>query len=95
VRERHRQLQEVKSRFSDVVRAAERGEVTIVPRRGVETAVVMSVAAYREIVRPPMSILATLRGAPTIDPLPVERHDDPGRTLDLESRFAASSWTRT
>lgn len=82
--ERHRQLQEVKSRFSDVVRDAERGEVTIVTRRGVETAVVMSVAAYREIVRPPMSILATLHGAPPMDSLPLERDDDPGRFVDLD-----------
>ena len=81
--ERHRQLQDVKSRFSDVVRDAERGEVTIVTRRGVETAVVMSVARYREIVRSPMSILATLEGGPPMEALPLERRDDEGRPVDL------------
>ena len=83
--ERHRQLQEVKSRFSDVVREAERGQVTSVTRRGVEAAVVMSVAAYREIVRPPMSILATLHGAPPLDELLLERDPDPGRAADLDT----------
>lgn len=83
--EHRRQLQDAKSRFSDVVREAERGEVTIVTRRGVDTAVVMSVTRYRELVRPEMSILDTLRGAPPMDELPLERADDLGRPVDLDS----------
>lgn len=85
MREHRRQLQDAKSRFSDVVRDAERGEVTIVTRRGVDAAVVMSVARYREIVRPEMSILDTLQGAPPMDGLPLERADDLGRPVDLDS----------
>ncbi len=83
--EQRRQLQDAKSHFSDVVRDAERGEVTIVTRHGVDTAVVMSVARYREIVRPERSILDTLRGAPPMDDLPLERADDLGRAIDLDS----------
>lgn len=85
MREHRRQLQDAKSRFSDVVREAERGEVTIVTRRGVDTAVVMSVTRYRELVRPEMSILDTLQGAPPMDELPLERADDLGRPVDLDS----------
>lgn len=83
--EHRRQLQEAKSRFSDVVRDAERGEVTIVTRRGVDTAVVMSVERYRQIVRPERSALDTLRGAPPMDELPLDRVDDLGRGVDLDS----------
>jgi len=85
VNEHRRQLQEAKSRFSDVVRDAERGEVTIVTRRGVDTAVVMSVERYRQIVRPERSALDTLRGAPPMDELPLDRVDDLGRGVDLDS----------
>lgn len=83
--EHRRQLQDAKSRFSDVVRDAERGEVTIVTRRGVDTAVVMSVERYRQIVRPERSALDTLRGAPPMDELPLDRVDDLGRGVDLDS----------
>lgn len=83
--EHRRQLQDAKSRFSDVVRDAERGEVTIVTRRGVDTAVVMSVERYRQIVRPERSVLDTLRGAPPMDELPLDRVDDLGRRVDLDS----------
>jgi len=85
VNEHRRQLQDAKSRFSDVVRDAERGEVTIVTRRGVDTAVVMSVERYRQIVRPERSALDTLRGAPPMDELPLDRVDDLGRGVDLDS----------
>lgn len=84
MREHRRQLQDAKSRFSDVVRDAERGEVTIVTRRGVDAAVVMSVERYRAFVRPEISILDTLQGAPPMDELPLERSDDLGRTVDVD-----------
>lgn len=84
MRERRRQLQDAKSRFSDVVRDAERGEVTIVTRLGVDTAVVMSVERYRAVVRPKLSVLDTLAGAPPMDELPFVREDDTGRPVDLE-----------
>lgn len=83
--EHRRQLQDAKSRFSDVVRDAERGNVTIVTRRGVDTVVVMSIERYRDIVRPERSVLETLRGAPPMDELPLDRSDDLGRTIDLDS----------
>lgn len=84
MREHRRQLQDAKSRFSDVIRDAERGEVTIVTRRGVDTAVVMSVERYREIVRPGLTVLATLAGAPATDDLPLDRDDDIGRRVALD-----------
>ncbi|MFI4915693.1 MAG: type II toxin-antitoxin system prevent-host-death family antitoxin [Phycisphaerales bacterium JB060] len=83
--ERRRQLQDAKSRFSDVVRDAERGDVTIVTRRGVDTAVVIGIERYREVTRPRMSILDTLRGAPDMDAVPLDRRDDDGRVVDLDS----------
>lgn len=80
---RTRKLQDVKSRFSDIVRRAEEGEDTIVTRRGVEAAVVMSVHRYRRLVQPRQSVLETLGDMPAMDDLPLERLDDLGRESEL------------
>ena len=48
----HWQLQEAKSKFSEVVARAEAGEVQVVTKHGVATAVVISYAAYQQLSTP-------------------------------------------
>ena len=80
---------DARHRFSEVVRDAERGDVTIVTRRGVDTVVVMSVQRYRTLVGSGVSagrsVLDTLAGGPAMDALPLARQDDTGRQIDLET----------
>ena len=45
-------LQEAKNKFSEVVARAEAGEVQIVTKHGVATAVVLSYAAYKSLSEP-------------------------------------------
>jgi prevent-host-death family protein len=46
------QLQEAKSKFSEVVARAEAGEVQVVTKHGVATVVVLSYAAYQQLCAP-------------------------------------------
>ena len=46
------QLQEAKNKFSEVVARAEAGEVQIVTKHGVATAVVLSYAVYKKLSEP-------------------------------------------
>lgn len=86
--EKRRSHRDARNRFSEVVRDAERGDVTIVTRRGVDTVVVMSVQRYRALVdagaSAGRSVLDTLAGGPATDALPLARQDDAGRKIDLE-----------
>lgn len=82
---RRRQLQDVKSHLSDVIRDAEHGETTVVTRRGEEAAVIVGLAEYARLVGPRRTLLQVLRSAPPMDELPLERSDDRGREVDLDS----------
>ena len=58
------QLQEAKNKFSEVVARAEAGEVQIVTKHGVATAVVLSYAAYKMLSEPQRRLSELLRPYP-------------------------------
>jgi prevent-host-death family protein len=73
------QLQDAKSRFSELVNRAERGETQIVTRRGKKAAVILGYEDYLELSQQKMSLLEALRGKPPYVDLKLERSKDPGR----------------
>lgn len=77
------QLQEAKNRLSEVVDKAVHQGPQMITRRGVETAVVLSVENYREIRQPETSLVDFLLSAPRFDELDVERPKDTGRKIEL------------
>ena len=58
------QLQEAKNKFSEVVARAEAGEVQIVTKHGVASAVVLSYAAYKSLSEPQRRLSELLRPYP-------------------------------
>lgn len=79
------QLQEAKARFSELVRAAEDGEVQVVTKHGAPAVVVVDVATYERLTAPGRSLVDALLAAPRFaaDELPSERDRSPGRSTDL------------
>lgn len=75
------QVQEAKSRFSEVLeRARSEGPQTIT-KHGTETAVVMSVEEYRRLAGPKKDLIDLLLGGPKDDDFEVERSKDVGRDV--------------
>lgn len=71
----HWQLQDAKNRFSEVVEKAVQGGPQIVTRRGVETAVVISMEEYKRLTRPRTDLVEFFRRSPLA-----------GIALDLERK---------
>ena len=72
--ERVWQLQDAKSRFSEVVEKAVSGEVQVVTKRGEKSVVVIDYARYLELTGQTKSLLEVLRGEPPFtDVLVAER----------------------
>lgn len=76
------QLQEAKSRFSELVDLTLSEGPQLVTRRGVEAVVVIAVQEYRELQGIP-SLLAVLNDAPRGTELDVERSREPVREITL------------
>lgn len=76
------QLQEAKSRFSEMVERTLSEGPQMVTRRGQEVVVVMSALDYHRMSGVP-SLLKTLLGAPRGEPLEIERIREPIRDLTL------------
>ena len=80
----HWQVQEAKQRFSEVLRAAERGEPQIVTKHGEEVAVVIDIAEYRRLRGEQTSFMEYLRSDPCMDDdFEIERQQDLPRDIDL------------
>jgi prevent-host-death family protein len=77
------QLQEAKSRFSEVVDLTLKEGPQIVTRRGRETVVILAADEYRRMTGAAPSLLATLLNAPRGEPLDVTRSREPIRDLVL------------
>ena len=75
------QLQEAKSRLSELVDSARREGAQVITRHGKPVAVVMSAEAYSEL-RPRKKLVDVLRECPDSDFI-VERLTDRPRALDL------------
>lgn len=76
------QLQEAKSRFSELVDLTLSEGPQLVTRRGAEVVVVISAPEYRKLQGEP-SLLAVLNSAPRGDALDVERSREPLREIVL------------
>ena len=78
------QLQDAKNRFSEVVQKAVENGPQIITRRGVETAVVMSVEDYQQLTKPKTNIVDFFRKSPLKDvAIDLSRNKDIGREIDL------------
>lgn len=75
------QLQEAKSRFSEVVDLSLREGPQMVTRRGKEAVVILSAQDYRRLSGASPFVLTTLRHAPRGEPLDLLRSSEPVRDL--------------
>ncbi len=83
--ERVWQLQDAKSRFSEVVEKAISGEAQVVTKRGKRVVVVVDYRRYLELMGQTKSLLEVLRGEPPYtDALVVERDMPLGREVRFE-----------
>jgi prevent-host-death family protein len=76
------QLQEAKSRFSEVVDMTLKEGPQLVTRRGQDAVVILAASDYRRMTGTP-SLLSTLFSAPRGTPLIMERSREPIREADL------------
>jgi len=76
------QLQEAKSRFSELVDCTLAEGPQLVTRRGEEAVVVIAAPEYRRLLAGP-SLLTVLNGAPRGEALDISRSAETLRALDL------------
>jgi prevent-host-death family protein len=77
------QLQEAKSRFSEVVDLTLKEGPQLVTRRGEEAVVILSVNEYRRLSGQTTNLMDCLLHAPRGEPLVLERSREPIRDLAL------------
>lgn len=77
------QLQEAKSRFSELVELTLSEGPQLVTRRGQDAVVVMSISDYRRLRGDIPALLTTLLHAPRGEPLQLERSGESIRDLSL------------
>lgn len=79
------QLQEAKNKFSQVVKEADKGKPQFITVHGKQTAVVLSAAMYRKLIKPSSSLSSALL-LPILDEDDddlFERSTDSGRDIGL------------
>lgn len=77
------QVQEAKTRLSEVIEEAQKKGPQIITRHGTERAVVLSIADYRALVAHRPSFRNYLLGGPKFDDFDMERQQDTGREVTL------------
>jgi prevent-host-death family protein len=77
------QVQEAKTRLSEVIEEATRKGPQIITRHGAERAVILSIAEYRALTAQKPDFRAYLLGGPRVDSFDVTRDRDTGREVDL------------
>jgi antitoxin Phd len=77
------QVQEAKTRLSEVIEEADKRGPQIITRHGAERAVVLSIADYRALTAHKPDLRQYLLGGPKVDSFEVERDRDTGREIDL------------
>lgn len=77
------QLQEAKSRFSEVVELTLKEGPQMVTRRGEEAVVILAAKDYRRLSGQTSTLMDCLLNAPRGEALAIERSPDPIRDLDL------------
>jgi antitoxin Phd len=77
------QVQDAKTRFSEVIERARTEGPQTITRHGVDRAVVLSIEDYRALAARKPDFKAWLLGGPKVDEFPVERDRDTGRSVEL------------
>jgi prevent-host-death family protein len=77
------QVQEAKTRFSELLDRASTEGPQIVTRHGAERAVVLSIEDYRVLASYKPDFKGHLLGGPKVDDFPVERDPAKGRAIEL------------
>ena len=77
------QVQEAKSRFSEMIERARTEGPQTITRHGSERAVVISIEDYRALVAYKPDFKAHLLGGPKVDDFTIERDRDTGRSVEL------------
>jgi prevent-host-death family protein len=76
------QLQEAKSKFSELVESAVSKGAQVITRRGVETVVVLSMEEFNQLKKPREDLLSFFKNSPKID-LDSKRSKDKDRYIKL------------
>ena len=77
------QVQEAKTRLSEVIEQAQKKGPQIITRHGSERAVVLSIADYRKLTAHKPGLKDYLLGGPKVDGFEIERDRDTGREIIL------------
>ena len=77
------QVQQAKTRLSEVIERARTEGPQTITRHGAERAVVLSIEDYRALVAHKPDFKAHLLGGPKVDDFSIERDRDTGRSIDL------------
>ena len=77
------QVQDAKTRFSELIERARTDGPQTITRHGAERAVVLSIEDYRALAAHKPDLKAHLLGGPKVDDFSIERDRDAGRALEL------------
>ena len=77
------QVQEAKTRFSEVIEEANGKGPQIITRHGLERAVILSFGDYRALTAHKPDLKEYLLGGPKVDSFEVKRGRDTGRKINL------------
>jgi prevent-host-death family protein len=77
------QVQEAKTRLSEVIEEAIQKGPQIITRHGTERAVILSIADYRALAAHKPDLRDYLLGGPKVDRFDIGRDRDTGREIDL------------
>jgi len=77
------QIQEAKTRFSQMIEEANSNGPQIITKHGSDKAVVLSMADYRALTAHKPDFKEYLLGGPRVDSFDVERDRDMGREVEL------------
>ena len=77
------QVQEAKTRLSEVIEEAQRKGPQIITRHGTERAVVLSISDYRALIAHKPNLKEYLLSGPKFESFEIERDGDMGREVGL------------
>jgi prevent-host-death family protein len=77
------QVQQAKTRLSEVIERAQTEGPQTITRNGAERAIVLSIEDYRALVAHRPDFKAHLLGGPKVEDFTVERDPDTGRPVEL------------
>jgi len=77
------QVQEAKTRLSELIERARTEGPQTITRHGAERAIVLSIEDYRALAANKPDFKAHLLGGPKVDDFSIDRDRDTGRSIDL------------